>query len=68
MRSYCDEVDISPLWTLDEHFLVEVKIIIAVVLVESIEVLNVASVSVRIDEGELHTVVFISEGKLKTTL
>lgn len=46
----------------------KIKLIITVILVESIQILNVASIGVGIGEGEFNTVVFISEGKLENAL
>jgi len=61
-------VDVPPLWTSSEYFFMKIKLIITIVLVESIQILNVARVSVGIGEGKLDTVVFIFEGELENTL
>lgn len=61
-------MDVSPFWTSSEHFLVKIKLIITVILVKSIQILDVASIGVGIRKGEFYTMAFISEGKLENAL
>jgi hypothetical protein len=46
----------------------KVKLVVTVKLVEPVQILNVASVSVGVGKGELDTVVFIFEGELENAL
>ncbi len=61
-------MDVPPLWTFSQHFLMKVKLVVTVKLVEPVQILNVASVSVGVGKGELDTVVFIFEGELENAL
>jgi hypothetical protein len=61
-------MDIPALWTLGEHLLVEVELIVAVVLVEGIEVFYIFGVGVGIDESELHLMRFVLEVKVEGAL
>lgn len=59
---------IPALWTVSEYLLVEVELIVAVVLVQTIEVLDVAGVAVWICECELDAVLLIAERELEHAL
>jgi len=63
-----DEVYIPALRTAGEYLLVEVELVVAVVLVEAVEVLYVAGVGVGVGEGEFHAVLLRPEGELEHAL
>lgn len=68
MRSYGEQVDGSFFWTMDKDFFVEVKVLIAVILVETVQEVDVSGVGVGKGEGEFYLVVLIFERKLENDL
>ena len=68
MRGNGEQMDIPALGTLGEHLLVEVELIVAVKLIQRIEIFYILRVSVGIDEREFHFVRLVLELKVESTL
>lgn len=68
MRRNGQQMHIPAFWTLGEDLLVEVELIVAVVLVEGVEVFYVFGVGVGVDEGELYLVRLVLEVEVEGAL
>lgn len=68
MAGYGQQVHIPTLRTASQHFLVEVKLVMAVILVQRVQVLLIPREAIGEGEGELSSVLLMSEGKLELTL
>jgi hypothetical protein len=68
VRSDSQQMNIPFLWAFDQHFLIEVKLLSAVVLVQGLQKFDVISVSVGIGKGKLHLLILIFEVKVKAAL
>lgn len=56
------------LWTLDQNLLIEVKLLRAVILIQSLEVIEIIRIGIGIGKGEFHPLVLIPKQKVKDTL
>jgi hypothetical protein len=68
MRSDRQQVHIPLLRTLDQHFLIEVKLLRAIILIQCPQVIDIVRVGIRIGKGKFDPLALIPKQKVKNTL